>query len=168
MKQLIFMITFLSASTLLWSSNAFAAKVEVTFKEYKSFYDVDEGNHTRSGFKDLLTKNFSEHFTELATKLPEDQTLKVEITDIDLAGHVRVGAMNSTRIVKSNYPPRLNFSYQLLDASGKVIKSDDVVIRDLGYLSNKLPIKYRHKLFGYEKKMLDDWFKKTFGELIIK
>lgn len=167
MKQFILMSTLLVTSALL-SSNVMAASTEVTWKDYKSYFDVNEGNHTRSGFKDLVTERIGEHFTKLATKLPEGQTLKIEVTDVDLAGHVRAGSMNSTRIIKSSYPPRMNFSYQLLDADGKEIKAEDVVVRDLGYLSGSLPIKYRRDLFGYEQKMLDDWFRDTFSDMIVK
>lgn len=167
MKQFILISTLLIANTLL-PMNAMAASTEVTWKDYKNYFDVAEGSYTRSGFEELVTKRIGEHFTKLATELPEDHTLQIEVTDVDLAGHVKVASMNSIRIIKSSYPPRMNFSYKLLDASGAVIKSDDVVVRDLGYLSPSLPIKYRNVIFGYEKKMLDDWFKETFSEIIVK
>lgn len=166
MKQLMTIFTLLMTTTLL-SSNAYAATTEITWKDYEKYYDVNEGNHSRANFKDLLTGHLEEHLTELAAKLPENQTLKIEVTDVDLAGQVRPGAMNSSRIVKNGYPPRINFSYQLLDANGKEIKSEELKLRDLSFMTNP-PMKYRNKLFGYEKKMLDDWFKDTFSDLITK
>ena len=166
MKQFILMVTLLITGTVV-STNTMAASTEVTWKGYKEYFDVDEGTYTRAGFKDLLTKNVGEHFTELAAKLPDEQTLKIEITDVDLAGQVRIGSTNDTRIVKNGYPPRINFSYQLLDDNETVIKKEEIVLRDLSFMTGQ-PLKYRHTPFGYEKKMLDDWFKGTFKDLVIK
>lgn len=160
MKKFILMVTSLSISILCLPS-AFAATSEVTWTGYDKYQDVREGNYTEEGFKDLLTKKLEEHIAELSAKLPKDQTLKMDVTDVNLAGDVRVASMSGTRIMKNGYPPQMSFSYQLIDASGKVIKSDEVSIRDVDFLT-RLPLKYRNKIFGYEKKMLDDWFKKTF------
>lgn len=167
MKQLFLIMTIFTASLAL-SGNAFAASAELTLKDYKSFYDVREGNYTRSGFQELIQSHFTEHFSELANQLPENFILKIVVTDIDLAGDVRVASMNGLRIYKNNYPPRMNFTYQLLDDKGKEIKSNEVIVKELGYMSTRAPLKYRNKLFGYEKNMLDDWFKSEFSDLITK
>jgi len=71
------------------------------------------------------------------------------------------------RIIKHMYSPRMNFSYQLVDIKGEVIQSDDVVVKDMNFMSNT-SLKYRNQSLGYEKKMLDDWFEKTFKELIVR
>ena len=60
----------------------------------------------------------------------------------------------------------MNFSYQILDADGSVIKSDDVVVKDMNFMSGS-SLKYRNKSLGYEKKMLDEWFNETFKEMIV-
>lgn len=166
MKQFILMVTLLTISFLL-SPNAFAASSEVTWTDYKSYRDINEGNENRKSFRERTFKGFEKHFAKLAATLPEGQTLKIDVTDVDLAGDTNAGGINRMRIVKQIYSPRMNFSYQLLDADGKVIQSDDVVVKDMNFMSGS-SLKYRNKSLGYEKKMLDDWFEETFKALIVK
>jgi len=166
MKQSTYIVTLL-LSTLLLAPSVFAASSEVTWTDYKSYRDIDSGNENRKSFRERTFKSFEKHFSKLAATLPEGQVLKIDVTDVDLAGDTNAAGINQTRIVKQIYIPRMNFSYQLLDGTGKVIQSDEVVVKDMNFmLGNQL--KYRNKSLGYEKKMLDDWFEKTFKELIIK
>ena len=160
MKQSILMVTLLTASFLL-SPNALAADSEVTWTDYKSYRDIDPGNDGRKQFRERTFKDLEKHFAKLAASLPEGQILKIDVTDVDLAGDTNAAGINRTRIVKQIYFPRMNFSYQLLDADGKVVQSDEVVLKDMNFMSGS-NLKYRNKSLGYEKKMLDDWFEKTF------
>jgi len=166
MKQSILMVTVLTASFLL-SPNAFAASSEVTWTDYKSYRDIDPGNEGRKQFRERTFKSLEKHFAKLAATLPEDQVLKFNVTDVDLAGDTNAAGIHRTRIIKRIYSPRMNFSYQLLDAEGKVIQSDEVVVKDMNFMSGS-NLKYRNESFGYEKKMLDDWFEKTFKALIVE
>ena len=84
MKQSILMVTLLTASFLL-APNAFAATSEVTWTDYKSYRDIDEGNDGRKQFRERIFKDFEEHFAKLAATLPAEQTLKIDVTDVDLA-----------------------------------------------------------------------------------
>ena len=165
MKQSIYIVT-LFVSTLLLTPSAFAASSEVTWTDYKSYRDIDEGNNGRKQFRERTFNNFEKHFAKLAATLPADQILKIDVTDVDLAGDTHAAGINRTRIIKNIYSPRMNFSYQLLAADGTVIQSDDVVVKDMNFMSGN-SLKYRNKPLGYEKKMLDDWFSKTFKEMII-
>lgn len=164
MKQSILIISLLSVSLLL-TPNAFAATSEVTWTDYKSYRDIDPGNEGRKQFRERTFRDLEKHFAKLAAKLPEGQTLKIDVTDVDLAGDTNAAGINRTRIIKQLYSPRMNFSYQLLSAEGEVIKSEDVVVRDMNFMSGRL--KYRNTSLPYEKKMLDDWFEDTFNELIV-
>lgn len=119
-----------------------------------------------SNLESVLFKDLEKHFAKLAEMLPAGQTLKIDVTDVDLAGDTHHGGVNRTRIVKEIYSPRMNFSYQILDADGSVIKSDDVVVKDMNFMSGS-SLKYRNKSLGYEKKMLDEWFNETFKEMIV-
>ena len=166
MKQSILMVTLLT-SALLMAPGAFAASSDVTWTDYKSYRDIDAGNENRKSFRERIFKDFEKHFAKLAATLPEGQVLKIDVTDVDLAGDTHAAGINRTRIVKQIYMPRMNFSYQLLDGDGKVIQADEVVVKDMNFMSGN-SLKYRNKSLGYEKKMLDDWFDKTFKELIVK
>jgi len=164
MKQSILIISLLSVS-FLFTPNAFAASSEVTWTDYKSYRDIDPGNEGRKQFRERTFKDLEKHFAKLASNLPEDHTLKIDVTDVDLAGDTNAAGINRTRIIKQLYSPRMNFSYQLLNAKGEVVKSEDVVIRDMNFMSGRL--KYRNTSLPYEKKMLDDWFESTFKELVV-
>ena len=166
MKKSILLITLFSAGFLL-SPSAFAATSEVTWTDYKSYRDIDPGNEGRKSFRERTFKDLEKHFAKLAETLPEGQVLKIDVTDVDLAGDTNAAGIHRTRIIKQIYSPRMNFSYELLDASGKVIQSEEVSIRDMNFMSGS-NLKYRSKSLGYEKKMLDDWFKDTFEAIIIK
>ena len=165
MKQSILLITLLSAGFLL-SPSAFAASSEVTWTDYKSYRDIDPGNEGRKSFRERTFKDLEKHFAKLAETLPEGQVLKIDVTDVDLAGDTNAAGIHRTRIIKQIYSPRMNFSYELLDAKGNVIQSEEVSIRDMNFMSGS-NLKYRSKSLGYEKKMLDDWFEETFKEMIV-
>ena len=166
MKQFILMVTLLT-SMLLIAPGAFAASSEVTWTDYKSYRDIDAGNENRKSFRERTFKGFEKHFSKLAATLPEGQVLKIDVTDVDLAGDTNASGIHRTRIIKHLYSPRMNFSYQLFDAEGKVIQADEAVVKDMNFMSGN-SLKYRNKSLGYEKKMLDDWFDKTFKELLVK
>ncbi|WP_019026415.1 DUF3016 domain-containing protein [Colwellia piezophila] len=166
MKKYTYMLSVLM-STLLLTPSAFAANSEVTWTDYKSYRDIDAGNENRKSFRERVFKDFEKHFAKLAATLPADQTLKIDVTDVDLAGDTNAAGINRVRIIKHLYSPRMNFSYQLIDANGNVVQADEVVVKDMNFMSGN-SLKYRHKSFGYEKKMLDDWFDKTFKTLILK
>jgi len=166
MKQSILLVTLFTVSFLL-VPNAFAAKSEVTWTDYKSYRDIDEGNDGRKQFRERIFKNFEQHFAQLAATLPADQTLKIDVTDVDLAGDTNAAGIDRIRIIKHFYSPRMNFSYQLLDATGEVIQADDVVVKDMNFMSGS-GLRYRNQSLGYEKKMLDEWFEETFNALIIE
>jgi hypothetical protein len=166
MKQFILMVTLLTAS-FLFTLNAFAASSEVTWTDYKSYRDIDSGNEGRKQFRERIFNDLEKHLAKLAATLPADQVLKFDVTDVDLAGDTNAAGINRMRIIKQVYSPRMNFSYQLLDVEGKVIQSDDVVLKDMNFMSGS-SLKYRNTSLGYEKKMLDDWFEDTFKTLIIE
>lgn len=160
----------LMLACLSFSSWLNAAQVEITWEEPKSYADVKPTNESRTRFRERTFKNIEEYFVELAEKLPEDQTLSITVTDLDLAGQVWpshfVGFNNATgdvRLIKQIDIPRMAFSYTLSDSSGKVIKSEDVKIKDMGFMDT-VGTQRNHDALVYEKAMIKDWFDDTFSE----
>lgn len=151
-----------------------AAQVEIKWEEPKSYTDVKPTNESRTRFRERTFKNIEEYFVELAEKLPEDQTLAITVTDLDLAGQVWpshfVGLSNSTgdvRLIKQIDIPRMSFSYTLSDSSGNVIKSEDVKIKDMGFMDT-VGTHRNHEALVYEKAMIKDWFDETFSEQYVE
>jgi hypothetical protein len=144
-----------------------AAEVEVTWTHPEKYSDVDAGEEHRKKFKERTFKSFEKHFAKLAEKLPEQQTLIFDVTNVDLAGDVHYGGIKRIRVIKDIHFPRMKFSYQLVNADKSVAKSAEISLKDMSFLMTS-NMKYRNKSLGYEKEMLDDWFNKTFKSEMIQ
>ena len=151
---------------LTHSTVAFAATVEVIWTDYEKYRDIHPGEGNRKHFRENTFYNFEKHFTKLALKLPEDHVLKIEVTDVDLAGDTHDRGISRLRIVKDIYFPRMDFSYQLVDAQGSEIEVGKVELKDMNFMMGA-GLRYRSESLGYEKKMLDDWFFDTFKDRFI-
>jgi hypothetical protein len=144
-----------------------AVDVEVTWTNPDKYQDIRPGNESRKHFRERTFNNFEKHFAEMAAKLPENQKLVIDVTDVNLAGDVRFDTIEQIRVVRDIYFPRMKFSYQLLNADNSVVVAKDVDIKDMSFMTGS-NIRYKNKALGYEKKMLDDWFKKEFSDYITK
>ena len=147
---------------LLIPSVSFSAIAEVTWTKPSDYRDIDPGNQNREGFKNKIFSSLNKHFDKLAKKLPEGQTLTIEVTDLDLAGRIDIGTMNQIRIVKEIDMPSITFSYKLVDADKKILSEDSVKLRDSSFLRSSVAKYKSHENLKYEKHMLDKWFDKQF------
>ena len=85
----------------------------------------------------------------------------VTFTDIDMAGDFepqRGPNFNSVRILKAIYPPRVNLTFRLTDASGQVIAEGERQLRDQAYTWTASPVNQSDPL-RYEKRLIDDFFR---------
>jgi hypothetical protein len=131
------------------------AGVKVTFAPPEKMTDVPRDKPDRESMEFL----FTEHLNKLASQLPAGQELKVEFTDIDLAGDVfpRVAVQN-IRVMKGRADwPRLKIRYSV-EQDGKVLRSGERELKDMNYQMSYHG--FRNDIYGYEKQLLDDWFKK--------
>jgi hypothetical protein len=144
-----------------------AAEVNVTWKNPDKYRDVYAGNESKKRFRESTFKELEKHLLALAEGLPKKQTLEIEVTDIDLAGDVNHAGSRQIRIIKDIYFPRLEFSFKLLAADGTTILAKKEKIYDIGFMAG-VSLKYRNKKLGYEKQLLDDWFKETFENYVMK
>lgn len=155
-------------SFALIAPSAMAADVEVKWIKPDKFRDVRASNNeSRKRFLERTIKQFETHFAKMAEELPANQTLKIEVTDVDLAGDVNYGGIDRIRIVKDIYFPRIEFSYELVNADQSSVISGEETLKDMSFLRGN-NLKYRNDSLGYEKKLLDEWFKATFTDYIVK
>ncbi|EGM68614.1 DUF3016 domain-containing protein [Shewanella sp. HN-41] len=136
--------------------------VKIVWQSPKDFRDIESSGEIQSRYEKRLFETLTENINKEAAKiLKPNQKLEMTITDVDLAGDMRptFGATaNDLRIIKDIYPPRLTFSYQVLD-NDKVIMAGDEKLLDMGFMDGIKPL--TDKPFIYETKMLTDWLKKT-------
>ena len=153
----------LSIMVLLFAfiNSAYAGTSEIKWTEPDKYTDIRAGNEHRGHFKNRIFKAFEEHFLALSEALPEGQLLKVDVTNVDLAGDVRFGTMDRIRVIKDLYIPRMTFSYQLLNADKSVVQSGEAALKDMGFRIGT-NLRYKNKTIPYEKRMLDKWFNSTF------
>ena len=159
MKKLITLSTLLLS--LVFSGELMAGTSEVKWTNPDSYRDIHAGEGHRAKFKARVFSAFEEHFSTFAKKLPENQTLLIDVKDVDLAGDVHHGGMQRIRVVKDIHFPRMDFSYQLIDENKQVISAGDVKLKDMNFMMGA-SLRYRREQLGHEKKMLNQWFNETF------
>jgi len=155
------LLTFVAM--LFTVSTTFAATSEVKWTNPNDYRDIRSGEEHRKHFRERTFNVLEKHFVKLAEKLPEGQVLKIDVSNVDLAGDVNFGGIKQFRIIKEIYFPKINFSYQIVDMKDAEISAGQADLKDMNFMSN-IGLKYRNKSLGYEMKMLDDWFKDTFDK----
>jgi len=157
------LVSFMLTTLFVAKSNA--ADAEVTWSNPDKYRDIRSGFDNRKRFKERTFKSFEKHFVTLAEKLPDGLLLKIDVTDVDLAGDVHFGSNSQIRVVKDIYFPRLKFSYELFNVDKSIVTSGDINLKDMSFMMNN-NFRYRNKTLGYEKRMLDNWFSKTFHNVL--
>ena len=142
--------------------------IEVVWQDAEKYRDVRPANESRKRFRERVLKQLEAHIVSKSEDLPEGQSLKITVSNIDLAGQVwpssfvGIGhAGGDVRLIKDVDIPRMELAYELLDKSGQVVKSESVKLKDMSFMQSS-NLRYRNDHLRYEKKMLDDWFKRTF------
>ncbi|EWH10839.1 hypothetical protein DS2_06096 [Catenovulum agarivorans DS-2] len=149
--------------TLAYSQMLNAAQLEVEWQNPEEYTDINEGNtYTRSAYQQHVFNRFEQFLTHRAAKLPDEQKLKLVVTDLDLAGETRFN-FEEIRVIKEPYIPRMKFSYQLFDSQGNELQAGDADLKNMSMTTSYLT-KPLEDQFKYEFSMLNNWFKKTFTD----
>ncbi len=153
-------IRILLAAAVLAALPSHAATV-VTFTDPDRYTDAANQRWETQSTLDTLEK----HIKRLGDRyIAPNDTLRIEVLDIDLAGWVRMGgrAPNEVRVVRGKADwPSMKVRYTLESRGGTSTK--ETTISDPTYLDHGMRINSSESLY-YEKRMLDDWFRSTFGE----
>jgi hypothetical protein len=139
-----------------------AGKIEVSFVEPTKFSDI--GWPTLDRERNLRV--LQEHLQSLAARLPDGQTLKLEITDVDLAGDVKPFlrfSLGEVRVLKGSADwPRMELRYNLVGSDGAVLQSGSERVMDMAYQMRSLPPMESGSDLAYDKRMLSQWFERRF------
>lgn len=149
---------FLAGVCLLGPAAHAAGSVDLKFinpGSYTDAADMWEGNAAN-------LQTIAEHLQRLGRKyLADGQSLQIEVLDIDLAGRVRpTRSVHSTRFVGNPLDwPRITLRYTLRSGD-QVLQSGEESVADMGFQSH-LSV-YDGQYLGFEKRMLEQWFKQRF------
>jgi hypothetical protein len=158
MKRL---LTVLTVAMTAVSAQA-AGTVEVSFVKPEQFADV---RSTYQRVDDGLLKALAAHFqAALVPHVPDGQTLRIDVLDVDLAGEIRprFAASYDVRVVGMGADwPHLKFRYSMSSASGAA-ELAEVQLSDLAYNFRSVA-RYNDGPLHYERRMIDEWVGKTFA-----
>ena len=150
----------LAIALLVAAASAQAAgRVEVRWVKPELFSDI---GHIRWQ-RDSTLQALGDFMQQLGQRLPDGQTLQIEVTDVDLAGELDRSSWHETRVLRGGADlPRISLRYTL-QADGRSVKTGEASLADLNYLGPPLLPPSRQVELAYEKQMLERWFRETFA-----
>ncbi|MEM7791189.1 MAG: DUF3016 domain-containing protein [Verrucomicrobiota bacterium] len=160
------MKTFITTTIVTVCFNiAATAAVETSYIEPRKFTDLELTNRS----KDTSTALFDREVKaskRLHQAVGEGRILELTFTDVDLAGEILpfIGRHNNeTRVIRSVYPPRLEFDYILKDKSGNEIATGSERLVDINFqIGIRRPSS--SEIFYYEIELLEEWAKEVLIE----
>ncbi len=164
MKTLFFSLSLL---ILLTGSVYASSKALVTWSNPENYSDLRSSNGGEEEFMAATLNELEQSIQTMASSLPDGQKLEMTITDVDLAGDVKLTGARAqhqdVRVVKDIYPAKIVFSYRLLDQSGNVLKQGDEKLRSRSTSASSMRTGSKGPL-EIEKRMLKSWFKRTIAK----
>lgn len=139
---------------------AFAAgSAEVNFTRPERFADAGDTPSERDANLRLL----AEQLKALAARnLPADQSLQIDVLDVDLAGRTRPTQRGSVRITRDDRDSAsITLHYTLL-SNGQTLRSGDASLSDLT-TRKALAVRDETAPLQREKALLSQWFTKEFA-----
>ncbi len=152
-------VALLSATVLVVLARpAFAAgSAEVRFVEPERYSDAGRSALDRQ----RTLASLAAHLQSLAQRLPDGQSLKIDLLDVDLAGEEVPRRGHDVRVLRGAADsPHIHLRWTL-QHSGGALRSGQERLVDLGYLSGIRPAAADGDL-PYEKRMLTQWFRAQF------
>lgn len=170
MKPHLISIVALSTCLLVPAISAAGQKIEPAFENVDDYRDLSVSGLSEKKSLPILKTELEDALPPLARRyLPESTTLRLTFTDIDMAGDIQPwrNIHNADiRYVERIYPPRLEFTYELVDEDGEVLREGEESISDLSFQMNAAAsIRANRETFFYETTLLEDWVRKTFRDL---
>ena len=136
-----------------WSLAQAAGSVDVNWLQPEQYSDAGRSVIDREQTLQALAL----HLQTLARRLPDGQTLHLEVLDLDLAGALEPWGWHELRVLRGRADwPRMTVRYALL-AGGQTLKAGEAQLAYMNYMDG-----VRDGALAHEKRMLDRWFKATF------
>ena len=148
----------LLAAAALASSTAFAGTADVKFIDPDTMTDLATNRFEE---RDTM-RSLTNHFEQLAARLPADQVLHVDVLDVDLAGTWHETHRGRVRTVTGRAdPPKFHLRYTL-ESRGQVLRTGEDRLTDIDYTNHLFTGRTSAPLY-FEKRVLDHWFRENFA-----
>lgn len=110
-----------------------APAVVVEFVRPERFVDVQQSSTSQEMSRDVLLPDLRRFLIQQGENfLPAGATLKIFITDIDDAGRISHNPRREIRVVSQAFPARIDFTWELRDAQGKVQRGRERLVQRAG------------------------------------
>ena len=141
------------------------SRVQVEFVNAEKFTDFkSDASGSKKGRNNYLTQLKSYLIRQAGSQLTQGQQLSVSVTNIDMAGEFepwRGQSFTNMRVVKDQYPPRIDLSFKITDAKGKLTREGSRELRNLSFMKDAAV--NRQDPLRHEKNLLDAWLKRELG-----
>ena len=158
---------FLLLTISLTEAAAKPSALTVHFDDAEHYTDVSLSGASTDNIRQSVLDGLQDYLVTLADdKLPKQQTLSIDILDIDMAGAFepwRTPQLTNTRIIRDIYPPRIKLHYVWRNSQGMRLAEADETLSDLNYLQFADPGYIRNDPLRYEKTLLRRWFETRFA-----
>lgn len=155
-------LAILMAALACAGTAAVAGTVSVSFVDPSRFTDAGNSSFDEPG--NLAT--LSRHLQTLGARwLPADQSLQVDVLDVDIAGTVLPSRVDASplRTLRGRADwPRIHLRYTL-SSGGTALSSADEWVQDMQYTRSSLMSMRGSDPLYDEKRMLDRWFREPFA-----
>lgn len=148
---------------LLASIPAARAEVDVTFTAPEKFVDAGLLRHDGARSRELAVRTIREQLVSLGQRyLAPNQTLKIEVLDVDLAGEIEWWhGPYDIRYLRDYSWPKIKLRYTL-EEDGQPLRSAEETVSNPSYQMSVLTTR-SGEIMPHEKEMLARWFRSRFA-----
>ncbi|NCT83813.1 MAG: DUF3016 domain-containing protein [Comamonadaceae bacterium] len=156
-------IRWIALAVMAVACAAARADVQVSFVHPEKFSDIKDNN----GFREPEVLNeLKAHLVEQFEKRLPGRDVRVDVTDVDLAGEVEPFARRGQwlRVMRSVTSPAIELNYEVREGD-KVVQQGKARLRDLNY-QDGFNAYYSGDPLRYEKRMIDRWVQREFSPAV--
>jgi hypothetical protein len=154
----------LAAALLVTAGSAQAANLQIEWQNAEHWRDTRATDINQQRYLERVKTVLGEQFRREAEKLPADQTLRVTVNDVDLAGEIEYFYRDypfGLRVIRNVDAPALDLQYELRDAEDRIVQAGEERLRDPGFRYITLA-NYDRNIFRYERALISDWYSRAF------
>jgi len=146
---------------LLLPSLVNAGQINVTWHEPDKYADIEGADESQKRFQSKTFKQFEKYFAKVAKTLPDDVTVNLKVTDLNLAGDVRYNFAlhREIRLVTHVYWPMIEFDYDV-KVGDKDVQSGTKSLKDMAFMDRSSAFRSSQRPLSYETRMISSWFKR--------